>query len=158
MKTLFFALMILGTVISKAQAKTEKVYVKDIDCTYDTTATYYEDGKVRIDDSSKIITVSAEGKNKILMIHVYSKECECLDCGESFQFAIKTDSLKLNQPLFLNSSNLTWVYSNSWIPAKLITSYLGTITQTDKNSYLLKLSELLGTSVIRNIQVTVKTN
>lgn len=158
MKIFLLVLMVAVTVISKAQTKTETLYVKNIDCTYDTTAKYYEGASVRVDDSSKIITVSAEGKNNILMIHVYSKECECIDCGESFHFAIITDSLKLNQPLFLNSTNLTWVYSNTWIHSKLNTAYLGTITQTDKTGYQLKLSELLGTSVIRNIQITVKAN
>jgi hypothetical protein len=131
--------------------------MKNVECQFDTSAVLHLNSTVIIEnDEKKNIIFQSEGKNKILLVKVYSTKCDCADCFESNEFAINIDSLKMNKEHYFKASEVIWVYKNSWVKPKFITTYSGKITQKNKTDYEIKISELLGNIVIRSINLNVK--
>jgi len=152
-------LILLLTSISNfafSQKTKTQLHMKDVECDYDTTAYIYTDMSMRVMDEESKNIVFEEGKQKILSIKCFSVKCDCADCFESNELAINIDSLKMNEVHYFKASEVIWVYKNSWVKPKYITTYLGNITMKDKNRYELKISELLGSTVIRSINLNVK--
>lgn len=135
----------------------EQLHLKDVECQYDTSTILHLNSTLMIEnEEKKNIVFQADGKNKILWVKVYSTQCDCADCFETNEIAINIDSLKLNELHYFKAKEVVWVYKNSWISPKYITAYLGNITQKSKNEYEIKISELLGSTVIRSIYLNVK--
>jgi hypothetical protein len=131
--------------------------MKDVECDYDTTAKLFSAVDMNVEnDTLKNIIFTEGGKHKVLHLKVYSVKCDCADCFESNEIAINIDSLKINETRYFKASEVIWVYRNSWVKPKYITTYLGNITQKSDTDFELKISELLGSTVIRSISLKVK--
>lgn len=156
MKNIFTFLSLFCSFFVNAQNK-EILYVRDIECEYDTLTSIHEKSDIAVDENSNLNLTIIDGGKKILYINMFSEKCACNDCKESNQFAIMIDSLQMNVAMPLNKLNMQWVYGNSWIQPKYITAYLGIITQIKESQYELKISELLAGAVIRTIHMVVDT-
>lgn len=158
MKTiLLFAFLSCTTLVFSQKVVKEQLHMKNVECQFDTSAVLHLNSTAIVEnDEKKNIVFQTDGKNKILMIKVFSTKCDCSDCYESNEIAIKIDSLKLNEVHYFKASEVIWVYKNSWVEPKYITTYLGNITQKNATDYELKISELLGATVIRSINLKVK--
>jgi hypothetical protein len=156
MRILVFLLLTSLSNFAFSQKTKKQLHMKDVECDYDTTAYIYTDVNMRVMDEESKNIVFEEGNQKILSIKCFSVKCDCSDCFESNELAINIDSLKMNEVHYFKSSEVIWVYKNSWVKPKYITTYLGNITMKDKNRYELKISELLGATVIRSINLNVK--
>lgn len=154
---LLFAFIVTNTLAFSQKVKKEQLHMKDVECQFDTSAVIHLNSTLMIEnEEKKNIVFQADGKNKILLVKIYSTKCDCADCFESNDIAINIDSLKLNELHYFKAKEVVWVYKNSWVEPKYITTYLGNITQKSKNDYEIKISELLGATVIRSINLKVK--
>lgn len=137
--------------------KIETVHVKDIDCKYDTTAIIKNKVKSNLHaHGTQLHLEFLAGENRFLYTKIYTTECTCTDCSESFELAINIDSLKLNEIQYLKKEEVIWIYDNAWIEAKEIKDYLGYIKLIGENTYEIKISEMLNATIIRSIQLKVK--
>jgi len=153
--SLLILFLLTATVVSAQKTKQEKIHFKDINCEYDTLSWLYTQSEVKIENETSKEIVITEGAKKTLFIKLFTDKCECADCGEFHHMAITVDSLKQNEAYYLKADEVKWVYGNSWSSSKYITTWMGSITMIDEKNYEIKISELLGSTVIRTINLTI---
>lgn len=153
MRTLMSIALLLVGIITQAQ-KIETVHVKDIDCKYDTVAILRNKVVQQLKNESNRLSIDyADGTHQVLSVSVFTTECTCNDCSESFDFAITIDSLEQDELHYLKKEEVVWLYDNAWIEEKEIKNYLGYIKYLGEHKYELKISEMLNATIIRSIHL-----